>query len=67
MGALTGKKAIRQYARRSWETLERWINERGYPVRKIDGVWESDTRLIDEWRMNQIMGGVENGAVRREA
>ncbi|MDD5643281.1 MAG: hypothetical protein PHX53_16635 [Syntrophales bacterium] len=53
---LTGKKNICNFLGRSWDTVERWIREREFPARKIDGVWESDSALITEWRRNQING-----------
>lgn len=51
---LTGKKMIKAYMGRSWETILMWINKRNFPARKIDGVWESDTDLIIEWRKKEI-------------
>ena len=54
---LTGKKNICNFLGRSWDTVERWIREKGFPARKIDGVWESDSELITNWRRSQINGG----------
>ena len=54
---LTGKKNICNFLGRSWDTVERWIREEGFPARKIDGVWESDSELITNWRRSQINGG----------
>ena len=51
---LTGTKEIHDYVRRSWETIERWIKEEGFPAKKLDGVWESSTDLIDEWKREKI-------------
>lgn len=53
---LTGKKNICNFLGRSWRIVERWIMERGFPARKIDGVWESDSELITAWRRSQING-----------
>ena len=53
---LTGRKEILEYARRSWQTVERWIKEEEFPARKLDGVWESSTDLIDEWKREKING-----------
>ena len=52
--SLVGKKDICAYAQRSWITVKRWIQKKGFPARKIDGRWESDTELIDEWKRAQI-------------
>ena len=51
---LTGKKMITTYVGRSWVTIVKWIEEKDFPARKIDGVWESDTDLIIGWRKNEI-------------
>jgi len=52
---LIGKREIRAYVRRSWKTIAEWIITKNFPARKIDGVWESDTGLISEWKRNQII------------
>jgi hypothetical protein len=51
---LSGKKTICNFLGRSWLTVERWIREKNFPARKIDGVWESDSELITEWRRSLI-------------
>jgi len=51
-----GKREICGHVGRAWRTIERWIKEEGFPARKIDGRWESDLQLIDEWRRNRILG-----------
>jgi hypothetical protein len=51
---LTGKKMIMSVVGRSWATILSWIEKRNFPTRKIDGVWESDTELIIEWRKKEI-------------
>lgn len=51
---LTGKKMIMTFVGRSWATVLTWIRERNFPARKIDGIWESDTDLIIEWRKKEI-------------
>lgn len=53
--SLVGKKEIQAYVRRSWQTIHSWIVGGGFPARKIDGVWESTTDLVDEWRRNNIL------------
>ena len=64
---LTGKKNICNFLGRSWDTVERWIREKGFPARKIDGVWESDSELITNWRRRQINGpGTMEAAVGNE-
>lgn len=57
MAHLKGMMEITGYARRSEATIISWIREMGFPARKITGgVWESDTELIDKWRMEQLSG-----------
>ena len=51
---LVGKKEITTYCRRSWTTIRAWIKTENFPAKKMDGVWESDVRLIDEWKMEKI-------------
>lgn len=53
--SLTGKKMIMAYVGRSWKIIMVWINERNFPARKIDGVWESDIDLIDKWLRSEIL------------
>ncbi|MBU0995804.1 MAG: hypothetical protein KJ737_25190 [Proteobacteria bacterium] len=52
---LTGSKEITEFVGRSWKIIYRWIQEKDFPAKKIDGVWESDTELILQWRTDQIM------------
>jgi len=30
-----------------------WIRDQDFPAKKIDGVWESFTVKIDEWRIKR--------------
>lgn len=54
---LTGKKQICNFVGRSWSTIEEWIFKLGFPAKKINGIWESDSELITLWRRKQITGG----------
>ena len=47
---LSGKSAICQFVGRGWATVEQWILEKGFPAKKILGIWESDSNLITAWR-----------------
>lgn len=51
---LSGQKEIKSYVRRSWDVIQLWIDHQGFPARLINGVWESDTKLVDDWRREQI-------------
>jgi len=50
-----GRNEIQAYVRRSWQTIAAWIDAEGFPARKISGVWESDTDLVDPWRRKKIL------------
>ncbi|MBU0994878.1 MAG: hypothetical protein KJ737_20495 [Proteobacteria bacterium] len=52
---LTGSKEIQGFVGRSWTIVYKWIKEKEFPAVKIDGIWESDSELILEWRKRQIM------------
>lgn len=52
--ALIGRKEIMNYTGRSWPVIHEWIKERRFPARKIDGVWESYTFLVDDWKVQII-------------
>ncbi|MDY0164315.1 hypothetical protein [Desulfobotulus sp.] len=51
---LVGMEAIARYVHRSPATILGWVQERGFPAKKIDGRWESSVSLIDDWRAQQI-------------
>lgn len=53
--ALCGRDEIETYTRRSWKVIKKWL-KKGFPAKKIDGQWESDTELITRWRRDQIAG-----------
>lgn len=50
----SGLKAIRAYVGRSEATVLDWSRSQDFPARKISGVWERDTALVDVWRRKQI-------------
>ena len=52
---LTGRKQIQMFVGRAWEVILKWKRRDGFPMQKLDGVWESDTTLILEWRKGQIL------------
>lgn len=51
---LSGMKAITDYMQRSEESVLRLIREFGFPAKKILGVWESDTEMIECWRIGLL-------------
>ncbi len=59
MAGLSGMSAICGYCQRAEPTILKWIREEDFPAKKIGGgIWESDTGLIDDWRVGQINGDV---------
>lgn len=63
MSQLSGMKQICEYIRRSECTVLSLVRTEGFPAKKIGGIWESDTELIDEWRKGNIVNGINgNGA-----
>lgn len=52
--ALDTKEEIADYARYSWEKIERLIEKYNFPARKVLGEWKSHTDLIDEWNRKVV-------------
>lgn len=61
---IRGKMAICQAVQRSWKVVRKWIAHEGFPAVKIDGVWESHRKLIDDWRLRKIASWRQSNAVR---
>lgn len=55
---INGKKDISKFVGRSWRTIRMWIEEKDFPARKLDGIWEADADLIIQWRQKQIAESV---------
>lgn len=47
---LSGMDEISDYFNRSSPTILKLIKNSGFPAKKLNGVWESSTTLIDNWR-----------------
>ena len=62
MASLTGMKAITDYVKRSEVTVLKLIRAEDFPAKKLGGIWESDTELIDEWRKKKIEANKEEAA-----
>ena len=52
--ALVGMAEISAYVQRSEKTVLDIIKNEGFPAKKLGGIWESDTLLIDKWRRKRI-------------
>ena len=51
---LIGMDAIEDYTGRNKRTIRKWVEQNNFPAIKIDGRWESNTALIDQWRLRRI-------------
>ena len=60
MAQLSGMKQICEYINRSECTVLTLVRTEGFPAKKIGGIWESDTQLIDDWRRENIVNGVNS-------
>lgn len=56
---LLGMKEIMDYTGRNRIIVMKWIENDNFPAVKVDGRWESDTDLIDEYRRRRIERLVE--------
>lgn len=51
---------IATYSGRSKNTILKWVEENNFPAIKVDGRWESNADLIEDWqrrRLEKITGG----------
>lgn len=55
---LYGMDAIEDYVGRNKQTVRKWIERDNFPAVKVDGRWESNTLLIDEFRKQRIKRAV---------
>ncbi len=51
MASLSGLDAIAAYLKKSKNTTLDLIRNENFPAVKMRGTWESDTALIDKWRI----------------
>ena len=65
MAALSGMKNICSYMGRSESTMLAIIRDLDFPAKKILGVWESDTELVDKWRVSLVSGSILAPSVRK--
>lgn len=52
--SLVGMKDICQYMQRSEASVLRLIRDYDFPAKKIMGIWESHTILIERWRIRLL-------------
>jgi len=61
MAALSGMNEICLHVKRSAPTVLDWVRAYGFPARKLNGAWESDTELVDKWRKGIISAEPNEG------
>lgn len=61
MSHLKGMLAISKYADRTESTILEWWRSLKFPMTKISpsNIWESDTEMIDAWRLEQLKKSVQ--------
>jgi hypothetical protein len=52
--SLSGMKEICLYIKRSEVSVLRLIRDYDFPAKKVLGIWESHTALIDQWRVTVL-------------
>jgi hypothetical protein len=58
---LVGMDAIEDYAERNRKTIKKWIVEDHFPAVLVDGRWESNTELIDQYFRRKIEAVLPQG------
>lgn len=51
---LTTMSEIETYTGRPGKTIKQWVEKFNFPAAKIDGRWESNTDLIDDFQKRRI-------------
>ena len=64
---LVGMGEIVKYTGRPGNTIKQWIKKDNFPAVKIDGRWESNTELIDNFQRRRIETMTGNGGGQNHA
>ncbi len=59
---LSGMKAICAYMQRSESSVLRLIRDYDFPAKKLMGVWETHTLLIERWRIRLLADESQNNS-----
>ena len=57
---LKNREEISAFCRQDWRVIQKLINEKEFPARKIGKSWESDVKLICEWQRKRITNACQN-------
>ncbi len=57
---------IAEYTGRNRKTIKKWVEEENFPAVKVDGRWESNRELIDEFQRQRIKKMIEGWSPCRE-
>jgi len=64
---LFGMKAICEHTGFNRHRIEKAVRERDFPAALVDGRWQSNTQLIDEWHVREMRRcTVGSGSVNRQ-
>ena len=55
MARLTGMKEIVDHTKNSEATIRKWMKTENFPAANVGGTLESDTILIDKWRIWRVL------------
>ena len=47
-------EVIVAYSGRSKNTILKWVEEEKFPASKVDGRWESNADLIEDWQRRRL-------------
>lgn len=59
---LVTMQEIAAYTGRPGNTIKEWVRDHNFPAVKIDGRWESNTELIDNFQRRRIEGRMADQA-----
>jgi len=60
--ALDGQDEICTFMRCAWPRIQVLIDKFGFPAKKVEGRWLSDTELIEKWRKGIIEEDGDNSS-----
>ena len=55
MARLSGMKEITEHTKVSAGTIRKWMKHENFPAARVGGTLESDTILIDKWRIWRVL------------
>lgn len=59
---LVNMSEIAAYTGRPGNTIKKWVHEDNFPAVLIDGRWESNTEMIDNFQRRRLEDRIKNAA-----